>query len=304
MTANHRLKKERAEALVGETKMVNGAVATVFFLDEYANQLSTAMTNGAGPIAKASIRARLNAAIVVSRIADVGPSWRLAPVISTFLAAGQPDAVTMWGLRAAKPVVLNSLVIGQPSPLLKEIAPAVKNHPSTMVADEGYNALDPLNQTPAVAAALVPVMLDVLAARAEQYKKGVPDEVGVDGKPVFALTRKNIWDAMQPAQRLSAMQSTSNMLELISQHAQKPDSKEQLPALGAQVKYCAQCLNFMPPANGNAAFAAALAPAMNLPPVPSAADIQQAVKPIHDAIKALDGLKDLQPAPALANAEH
>ena len=105
--------KGARDTLVGETKLVNGAVAGAFFMDEYANQLSIAMTSGAAPIAKGSVRTRLNAAIVISRLAEtrdaqgalVGASWRLEPVIKSFLASGQPDAIAMWGLRAAKPVI-------------------------------------------------------------------------------------------------------------------------------------------------------------------------------------------------------
>ncbi len=289
------------DALVGETRLVTGAMGGAFFLDEYANQLSTAMTSAGGVIAKGSVRTRLNAAIVIARVAEVAPTWRLEPVIKSFVAANQPDAITMWGLRAAKPVILNGITIGQPGTLLqnKEIANAVKAHPSSMVADEAYEALTLPQETfkPEQLTKTVAALVETYKERGEIFKTGLPAEIGTDKRPLFYVTRATIWSTLQPAEQLSVMQSTYNIL--VGIRAQVANAKpEELVAIRNYIVEVIQTVSLSPVANGNAGFAAAAANAVALAPSPTVAAIQAALDPIPAAMKALPGMGGLTTAAA------
>src|SRR6185436_4592395 len=161
------------------------------FLYEYAKMLNDALVAHLNK-GNASMRQRLNIAIVSQRVASVAQNTALSDTVMK-LVNDKDEAVVMWGIKAAGPVINAAVKIkpaagtkAVPPPLLAAIVPTVLKHPSGEIYEEAYEALsmrdqpgDPL---------IVDELMKVWENRLEQYKSGAPDNASADAKPVHALT--------------------------------------------------------------------------------------------------------------------
>lgn len=179
--------------------------ASAAFNDAYSQAVNEAML----PVAdNASVRVRLNAAIVVSRVAAKTGTVRLKPAALKFIA-DKADPVVLWGVKAHGSLIPAQLRM-QPKaddPLLKGLVPALKGHLSSPVTQEAYEALrlniiqDRKNVTPEMIKAVVPVMQDLLAMRIAEYQNGIPDNPLVDTIATTFLSDEDVWREETPAQR-------------------------------------------------------------------------------------------------------
>jgi hypothetical protein len=214
-----------------------GAPASPAFLLVYAQALDAAVAPNLAPAKKATLRQRLNLAIVVARVATVAQNGALAP--STTLLLNDPaEPVVLWGLKAATPQVRQALTvkIGKKlPPMVAAIVPAALKHPSGPIIEEAYTAL--WSSDPDVIAEL----MQLWGFRLAQYQQQAPDELFypvADGKPVFWLTTADIWRTLAPAMQVKVMQNISDQASVAAQWAdqtQAGDKRDQL------IKVMQQC---------------------------------------------------------------
>jgi hypothetical protein len=287
--------------------MEKGQPAQPPFLFEYAKILNEALVGHLNK-GNASMRQRLNIAIVAQRVASVAQNTALSDTVMK-LVNDKDEPVVLWGIKASGPVINAAVRIkagpgnkAVAPPLLAAIVPTVLKHPSGEIYEEAYEALsmrdqpgDPL---------IVDELMKVWENRLEQYKSGVPDNASADAKPVHALTGNVIWMGLlgNAASRLRVMQMVSDQLYMAAQHADNPAHKEKRDQLVEVVKKTAEGVVVVARNQKLTELDAAATPATKLRPEQTSASekIFERVHPaITDAIaKAFPGVKPPQPAAA------
>lgn len=196
------------------------------FLDAYAQAINDGMLTLAD---NPSIRVRLNAAIVLAKVAEKAQaqSLRLKPAVLKF-RADKDEAVALWGVKAHKPLVLAQLrsQVVPNDPLVAGLPAAIKNNLAAPVVQAAYEALqvDYLNQkglTEPVYAAAVAAVQDLLAMRAAQYKNGTPDGPLVDTLATGFLVDISVWKAQRQEQRTRTAQLLCDVLAGAASEAAK-----------------------------------------------------------------------------------
>jgi hypothetical protein len=218
-----------------------GAPASPGFLFEYGRALNGAfvpvLTSKAGA-PQLSLRGRLNVGIVVARVAAAAENITLAPS-ATLLVNDPAEPVILWGLKAAKPLIPQLLKMkgaGGPPPLVAAIAPAVLNHPSAVLVQEAYMALD--LPDPAAMSELVKIWGNRLA----QYPgKEPPEDPSVDGYPISTIATREMWKSVlnNPKEQARAMQLVADQTSLAAQWADKIATGEKHDQLVRLVQRCA-----------------------------------------------------------------
>lgn len=217
--------------------MTAGAPASPAFLFEYGMALNNAFLPKLDPKANATLRQRLNIAIVTARVAYVAENVTLqATTIKLMSDATEP--VALWGIKAAQkqvPLILKSKTPGAKGapPILTALDQAVFKHPSGPVFAEAYLALtavDPL---------VYEELVKLWGNRLSQYQgKEAPDDPEVDGRPVFTLSTSEMWKAVinTPAAQAKVMQMISDQTSVAAQWADqtKGDKHDQLVKLVIQ----------------------------------------------------------------------
>lgn len=279
----------------------NGAAASPQFLLEFCKQLDAAFGPHLAPAAKASIRQRLNIAIVSARVATVADNWTLQSTTLTLLN-DKSEAVVLWALRGAQPQIEAYLKVNQAvavaPPLIKAIQPAVLKHPTGPIFDEGYHALNANNQI------IIDELMKLWEFRIKQYQgKAPPDDPSVDFRPMTTLTSAPMWNLVilnnKNLQR-RIMQDISDQLSVAQQWGDKTqpgnlrDQLVQLVSLGA-----GGCVVV----GGHqklAALAAAATPASKISPAtfPAGAKFKPLVDPIIKEISA--AFPNIAPPPMVA----
>lgn len=209
-------------ALTTEAVRVN---ATPGFLDVYCDSVGKALL----PLARdKDARKRLNAAIVVARIAKPAANGRLAPLVEIFLHDGA-EGVALWGITGAKWIV-PSLLQGQGLPFAKRLSEGaiqvVKAHPSPASVEETYRTVL-LNPTlfegsgadffksissPTMAAYL-PVPFSFYEYRAKLYEgPDIPPQPLADirASQFFIVTA---WSVQTPEQQTKTLAALMGMLK-------------------------------------------------------------------------------------------
>jgi len=213
--------------------MTAGAPASPGFLLEYGKALDAAMLPELAPAAKASVRQRLNIAIVVQRVAVVAQNSTLQAT-TVQLMNDASEAVVLWALRAAReevPPLLSAAAPGAVPPLIKAIAPAAMKNPSGPVYEEAYLALNVAHPL------VVNELMTLWGSRLKKYKTETPDDPAVDGRPVYTLTTAAMWTTViMGNKRLqdNIMQNVSDQLSVAAQWADKSpagDTRDQLVKL-------------------------------------------------------------------------
>ncbi len=224
-------------------------IAPPTFLFEYGNIINRLAT--ARLANKATLRERLNIAIVTARVAAAAQNSTLAPT-ALLLVNDPAEPVVIWGLKAAQAIVPEAVKIklaGGPAlhPLVAAIAPAVLKHPSGPVFEEAYNALGSVAEKdvpPAARAAVLGELVSLWDNRLQQYRKDIPEDPAVDGRAVYFMTLAETWKTVvaAPKMQLQIMQMISDQISMAAQYADGlpvvPEKREQRDQL---VKLAAQC---------------------------------------------------------------
>jgi hypothetical protein len=281
-----------------------GAPASPAFLFEYGMALNDAFLPHLGPKADSSVRQRLNIGIVAARVAYASQNLTLQQT-TLMLMADPAEPVVLWGLKAAQPqmpLALTSRIPGQKIPLLlKEVKPAVFDHPSGPVFAEAYEALT------AVDPQVVEQLLVLWGNRLAQYQaKELPDDPAVDGLPVLTLTTSEMWRKVvnQPALQTKVMQMVSDQLAVAAQWADQTPAGEKHDQLVQLVVRCAQGCVVVGGNMKNQGLVTAATPAasVKVETLPAGTKVGPMVSPaVTDAImQAFPGVKPPPPVGAAA----
>lgn len=203
------------QALINVAWLNPNQVASPQFSDAYCRKLGPALEALLAPAKP--MRTRLNAAIILARVAEASANVRLTPAIKLALSDSS-DGVALWGMKAAKAVIPSELqvqVAGQRPPILSAIAPAMVKHPMGEVAMEAFDVvgtvgrLNPLTSTQIKA--VIPVAQELLNIRAKLYANGVPEMPGVElAGATFLATRA--WKDQTAEDRVKSVQVLFDLL--------------------------------------------------------------------------------------------
>lgn len=207
--------------------------------------------------------ARLNAAIVVGKVAEMGGTPDLSPIIIK-LASDDAAPIAAYGIRAAGPIVpqvLSSPTLATSDKIVPTIEAAMKKHAaSESVVIESYNALTSVlsnrdlskNLTTAQVNAATPLVVEslvrMLSARVPQYGTDSLVEPQADLIAIVFLTRQNSWAAMSPQTQKATVAalleiSKGAVAELTLEFAKKPGSRSRMAALQDVIKKTGQGLS-------------------------------------------------------------
>ncbi len=284
-----------------------GPGATPAFLAAYAGLLNTSL---APALNHASEHVRLNAAIVVARVAERSNNGALSAATLTLLN-DKSQNVVLWGVKAARwiiPALLRVPPAAAANPLLAAVVKAVATHGHGAIGGpiviEAYETLmvDALNanakQRPAAAmiTAVIPYMHQLLQQRAAAYQKGIPPEPAADSRGTLFLVDSTVWTLHTPPQRVTSIQAMSDITGLGAQHAATA-SPTDLADLGYMIGLVSKAIAVVPQ---NQPVLAQLGPAMKVDARTNAAQVQAAVAAVAPALKAVKEFAALTPPPAVA----
>ena len=300
-----------AAAAAARDKLIDaaGAGASPAFLAAYAGLLDAAI---APALQNDSEIVRLNAGIVVARVAERSDSGALSPA-TLILLNDKSRNVVLWGVKSARWVIPALLRAGPPAaanPLLTAVVKAVGTHGQGAIGGpivvEAYETLmiDALSNNPkrrptaAMVTAVIPFMHQLLQQRVAAYQKGLPPEPGADSRGTLFLVDATVWGLHTPPQRVTSIQAMSDLVGLGAQHAATA-SQGDLADLGYMIGLVSKAIAVVPQ---NASIQAQLGPAMKIDHRANAAQIQAAVGAIPAALKTVKEFAALTPPPAVAAA--
>jgi hypothetical protein len=237
--------KTAREKLIGECS--SGSSQSYF--DIYGQELNDQVV----PLLTAGkpMRVRLNVAVVLGQVAQVGKTAKVEPAV--LLAVNDPlEPVALKGMQAAKPVLL--VVFQNPAQiatdkLVAAIPAAVKKHPKCgLIANDAYRALIPevapnltQQQVNAAVPSLFDPILDVLDFRVTLYRTSIPDTPQAESPLPSFFANPHNFAAAGAKQQQRVVQEFVNLVALAGEQvatASKADAGEVISIL----KYAAQTL--------------------------------------------------------------
>jgi hypothetical protein len=185
------------ELLVAEAK--GGSPA---YLAKYAEVLNNEILNVLKTVK--DMRGRLNAAIVVARVAEIANNTKLEKSVLALLDKGQPEALKLWGMRAARSVLPELVKVNGEKPLIDAVIATVKQFPTNgPLAQDAFDTLNPRNVPAKSVPAIVDPLLDLLVWRLDIYKNGVqgsktlvPDDPLADATPIANVLHPDAWKSL------------------------------------------------------------------------------------------------------------
>jgi hypothetical protein len=179
------------------------------FLDLYCSELQSQFAPLTAPTA--SIRVRLNAAIVVARVAATAKDANLAQLVIAELN-DQNEAVVLWGLKAAHDVIPPALNVQTlKASLISAVIKAAQRLTTGPIISAAYNALSPTDPSTPLASLIDPVQT-LLAWRLTQYNNAVPSEPPDDAVAIGFLTQRSAWLTETPPQQRRTVQLAVDLL--------------------------------------------------------------------------------------------
>ena len=285
--------------------------ASASFLSRYAQALNGAI---APALASEVEVVRLNAAIVVAKVAERADNLELRPAVLSVLKDKSPY-VAVWGLKGARallPVAMRNAAVKVDEDLGAVLKAAATHGAGPMggpIILDTYGALvldvtnaDQRKRAPdAMVKMVVPANLQVLQQRVTAYKNGIPPEPLAEREALSFLTLGRVWSLLTPEQRAQAMQLMIDLLGLAAQHVPAAQGIN-ADKLRTVISHTAAAMTVTPEVDGNAAVKAALVPATKLTGITPADQVAEAVAPIFEAIKSIKQYAALNPPPAVAAA--
>ncbi len=220
------------DALISRVGGGGGATtAHPVFIDFFSGEINTEIKKA---LADPKLETRLNAAIVVARIAPSDKAAKLSE--AAVVALGDQQApVVLWGMKAAAQLLPNALIV-QPknNPLLAKISEVGLARAGTTTVVEAYDALTLTSESTdstllrdrikeAEWKKLVPLLLPELnklwAARLDLYATGKIAEPMAEVIPAVFISQQRSWSALTPEQQAATMQMLHDQLSLAGELA-------------------------------------------------------------------------------------
>lgn len=289
---------------------------TASYIDVYATELNAELSRVL-TAAETPMEAKLNAAIVVQRVARGDRNARLEPSAKAAMSA-KADPVALWGVKASAQLVPASLgVRPRNNDLLAQVLATTQARKSDVLVVDAYDALTLTTySTPADQLRvsipdarwreLVPLVWPALAkhwsARLERFDPGAgtnasgsPVDPSAEQIPASFVGSVRTWPALQPAQQLEAAQLLINQLSAAAERVVAGgDDRE---AFGNVARRTAAALSVIGDTEGNAALRDAGRAAAGLGPNATVAAVRQAATAVITAARAVPKFAKLQPPP-------
>jgi hypothetical protein len=249
------------------------------FLDTYCAELQFQLAPLVAPTA--GTRPRLNAAIVVARVAASSQDVNLIPLIITQLKDPN-EAVVLWALKSSQSVLVPALnVAALKAKLIDAIIQSAERIKSGPVVSAAYDALTTTDKTVTTAglADLITPVQRLLNWRLQQYAVALPPEPPSDGKGTAFLTQRAVWLAAPQSQKPSA-QILLNLAAaaLKAQATAMGEDRDELTQLLKKVGLAIYVIGYN---SADETLKTAATPLSNIdqrpPPMPAAAAVAQAV---------------------------
>ncbi|MDB5328571.1 MAG: hypothetical protein JWM57_4140 [Phycisphaerales bacterium] len=210
------------DELARQPEPTTTVIPSASFQSAYAQAVITDITP---LLADSDVNKRLNAAIVIYRVANASKANQFAPLAQKLMDDASP-AVAIWGVKAAGsllPSILSVKFNRDKQTLTKAIVASAKKHTEAgPLVQDAYNALFLPDQTPPLPkdayGPAIDAMNELMAARLDQYAKGLPASPQADRIPPIFFVRGGVTSAMTPAQQMTTLQ---HMLDLLSLAAQR-----------------------------------------------------------------------------------
>jgi hypothetical protein len=287
------------EALVAEAK--GGSAA---YLAKYGEILNAEILNVLGTVK--DMKARLNAAIVIARVAEIANNTKLERSVLALLDKAQPEALKLWGMRAARPLLPELIKVNGEKPLIEAVMGTVKQFPDNgPLAEDAYDALNPRNAAAKAIPTVVDALLDLTAWRIDIYKNGLPGQGGktllpdlpdADSTPFVNIFNQGVWINLDKAKKqdVRTMQLACELLHWSAVRGEMPayrNAREQLQGsiarvaggifVAASVLQDANVANVAKDVNGRAG--------------QQQVDLVALVHPLCDLIPKMKGFEDVHP---------
>ncbi|HZZ45116.1 MAG TPA: hypothetical protein VFE58_19425 [Tepidisphaeraceae bacterium] len=218
--------------------LVAGGNGSAPYAEAYAKSLDAALT----PVIKGTdFRARLNAAIIVARVAEKTKSPALHD-ITMLLIGDKNEGMVLWGVKAARYVV-PAIYAAQGASAKPDMIDAVSQaagqwKESGPIVAEAYQVLAPqltgmASPGPLVKATLKP-LLTLMAARNKEYIAGVPVEPTAENTALLFVSLGPVWGMLSPAEQAGVMQQISDLVGLAGERwvtASRVDQEHLTPLL-------------------------------------------------------------------------
>jgi hypothetical protein len=296
------------QALEAEAKVKGQPNASPAYLDVYTGMLDAALQN---LVKDPNPRTRLNAAIVTANVAALAQASDHLKNAALALVNDQNDAVVLWGVKAAKSIIPVQMAVpgNADVTLVAAVVKAAQAHSKGVVAGpivgEAYDALT-LNiinnpagfakQPVTAIRTILPHLLDLMTARVQHYRRGVPPSPQSDAVGARFLCDPKVWPAMNAQQQLQAIQTLSDIIKLAGQQATAANAGDRV-ALAIAIQRIAASLSTIPKPPMTDAAMTALNSAARLAPGSSAQQITAAADAVLPA-----AVQGNEPAPAPASA--
>jgi hypothetical protein len=287
------------DTLTGE---VNAPNINPEFLDIYAQELNTQLKPLVDP-GQQDVKIRLNAAIVVAKVAEKAGNARLAE-ITEILLNDKSDAVVNWGLKAARYVLPQVLASGGPQSkgLIKAIR-ARAGDPVLLPLVYEALSIDFQNNRNApqfakMVAGAAPEVTGGLRERVDLMTKQAPPDPTVDAAGMNFLAATHVWANESPQQQLDTVQVLSDYIYVAGERAAASSGAER-DALNSAVVFAGKALNAIFIIRKEAV-PAAISQLTKLDP--NSASYKQQIDAAYPALKALPAWKALKDPPKIQGA--
>lgn len=219
---NSAVDSARADLVAGMSSPAPKTPCSAPYLTAYMSAFTAELQK---VVDKAALPKRVNAAIVMARVADQIHTQG-DPVLLTVLyplmqaeMKDKCDAIALWGVKAATPSI--AAAPGTPTlPMLKAIVTCVKDHGlSGAITDEAYTALDGTRPE------AIQATMDVYKMRVDAYANAVPPDPSVDRRAASHLTSATgMWGKMNKQQQDQVMGLIRDNLSGAATAIVKPES--------------------------------------------------------------------------------
>lgn len=293
------------EALVAAV----GGQPSISFNELYADAINSAIPT---LLKEERVAVRVNAAIVVTRVAERTSSARLAPVVKAMLSDESPG-VAIWSMRAARPLLLS--ILSDPILSSNNLVPVVveaasKHLGSGPVAAEAYNALTSALLDRSVRSTfttpqlqkLVPVIIDavqsILEQRVKLYEQGIPPDPSVDGKGamLFLLDTQN-WQIASEKQKSKTAELALWAGVLAAKRQSQQEYASKRTELLEVVRYHGRSLMLLADFTQSASLKSAAEDMARVTNFSPSAQVLQAASDIPDAVRSVPLFKSVQMPP-------
>lgn len=288
------------DALIAEVSPKSGLKSSDEYINAYTAKVDAAMKPLAG---EPSLRTRLNAAIVVARLAEKTKNVVMVRSAAAFMG-DKSAAVALWGVKAGGSVLPGCLALpNKNETLLPAIVKAVEDHPlSGAIADEAYQALS-LNiienraaVTAAMVTAVIPYFQDLLAFRIQRYVDGIPDEPAAERLAPSFLTDALCWSSQSNDQKIRTVQLLSDLLFVAVHQAASGNRIDE--KLVPVIRYTASGLSELgKKGQGSSAMSEVVKPLKETTPTSLPKSVVERVNQVYPAIRDIPAYSSVKPPP-------